>query len=175
MLTNGRCGSSPAARLRSRERRGLAHLTTLCALTKGRFPPESAILGSATGQSCALVDLTSSDGVTAASRPSRPNWNGAVRPSLCANQSRSRRSACPVYYPHERDAAPSALLPKVAFNSGRNSCPDYFLIEPVTTLPWSVLFRSTSLPPNTITLKKWTVLWSESINSTVAVHSGSTW
>jgi hypothetical protein len=88
--------------------------------------PESAILGSATGQSCALVDLASSDGVTAASRPSRPHWNGAVRPSLCANQSRSRRSACPVYYPHERDAAPSALLPKVAFNSGRNSCPDYF-------------------------------------------------
>ena len=84
--------------------------------------PDSTIVGHP-GQSCALVDLTSSDGVTAASRPSRPHWNGAVRPSLCANQSRSRRSACPVYYPHERDAAP---LPKLVFNSVRNSCPDLF-------------------------------------------------
>src|SRR5690348_12484528 len=45
----------------------------------------------------------------------------------------------------------------------------YFLIEPATMLPASVL-----LPPSTTTLKKWAVLWSESINSTVAVHSGST-
>jgi hypothetical protein len=105
----------------------------------------------APGQSCAFVDLTSSDGVTSDSRPARPNWNGAVRPSLCANQSRSRRSACPVYYLHERDAA---LLPKLVFNSVRNSCPDlFFLIEPATMLPGSVLFRSTSLPPSTTTLK----------------------
>jgi hypothetical protein len=51
----------------------------------------------------------------------------------------------------------------------------YFFNRAGDYVAGSVLFRSTSLPLSTTTLKKWTVLWSESINSTVAVHSGSTW